>query len=127
MNLRQLAEQDLSVILEDSDNGFGWAVQLTDPLGDNNPLTGYSNDIGAAIDPETGQIVAGNVASVALRISSLAALGLPVPRGVADAGRKPWIVRFDDLQLKQWVFKIEETMPDRTLGMVVCILSAYAE
>ena len=85
MSIRQLAESDLGLILEDGDTGFGWPITVTDPSGAVRPLTGFSDDIAQIIDPDTGQAVSGRLASVALRISSILATGLTLPRGIADA------------------------------------------
>ncbi len=33
MSIRQLAESDLGLILEDEATGFGWPITVTDPSG----------------------------------------------------------------------------------------------
>ena len=127
MGLRTIAEQDLGVILEDSVTGFGWSIIVTDPSGNSGsgPLTGFSDDIAQIIDPDTGQAVSGRLASVALRISSLTLAGLGLPRGIADAGIKPWIVEFNDINGNPFKFKVSQSNPDRALGMVVLLLELY--
>lgn len=125
MNLRDLAEADLGVILEDSENGFGWSISLTDPNGTTAPLTGFSDDIAQVIDPETGQAVSGRLASVALRISSISLAGLGLPRGIADSNLKPWLVSFDDVNGNPYTFKVMQSNPDRAIGLVTLILEAY--
>lgn len=125
MGLRQIAETDLGLILEDTTTGFGYAIIVTDPAGTVRPLTGFSDDISQIIDPDTGQAVSGRLASVALRISSLTAAGLALPVGIADAGIKPWIVEFDDINGNPFKFKVSQSNPDRALGMVVCLLELY--
>ncbi len=127
MNLRQQAENDLEFILEDSSTGFGWTITLTDPSGTSSPLTGSSNDISQVVDPETGQVVSGRSASVALRVSSIFEAGFnSLPVGVADSSSKPWLAQFNDINGNSHTFKIIQTNPDRTLGIVTCILEAYA-
>lgn len=125
MSLRQLAETDLGLILEDGSTGFGWPITITDPAGNTGTLTGFSDDIAQIIDPDTGQAVSGRLASVALRISSLALQGLTLPRGIADAGSKPWIIEFDDINGNAFKFKVSESNPDRALGLVTCLLELY--
>ena len=125
MGLRQLAETDLGAILEDCVTGFGWPITVTDPSGTIAPLTGFSDDIAQVIDPDTGQVMSGRLASVALRISSLTAAGLALPQGVADATKKPWIIAFDDINGNAFTFKVSESNPDRALGMVICLLELY--
>lgn len=125
MGLRDLAEQDLGGILEDADSGFGWPITLTNPAGLTAPLVGFSDDISQAVDPDTGLIVSSRMASVALRLSSLYAAGFAMPRGVTSRDSLPWVVTFDDINGVPYTFKIRETAPDRTLGLVVCMLENY--
>lgn len=126
MGLRELAEQDLGAILEDDATGFGWPVTLTDPAGTVLSLVGFSDDISLAIDPDTGQLVSGRLASVALRTSTLYAAGLSLPRGVQDTTGRPWVVTFDDINGQPYTFMVRTSSPDRTLGLVVCILENYS-
>lgn len=125
MGLRQIAETDLGVILEDSTYGFGYSITVTNPAGTAQSLTGFSDDISQLIDPDTGQAVSGRLASVALRISSLTAAGLALPEGIADASVKPWLVAFDDINGNPFTFKVQQSNPDRAIGIVVCILELY--
>jgi hypothetical protein len=126
MNLRQQAEADLAFILEDSTTGFGWPITVTDPNGSSRPLTGSSNDIAQVVDPETGQVVSGRSASIALRVASLFEAGFnSLPVGISDRNSKPWLVAFDDINGNPHTFKVIQSNPDRTLGLVTCILEAY--
>lgn len=125
MSIRQLAESDLGLILEDGATGFGWPITVTDPSGAVRPLTGFSDDIAQIIDPDTGQAVSGRLASVALRISSLTLAGLGLPKGIADAGRKPWLIQFDDINGNPYKFKVSQSNPDRALGLVTLLLELY--
>ena len=147
MNLRRQAAADLRVILEDAAAGFGWPITVTDPSGTAVELTGFTADIGETIDPETGQLVSGRKASVAIAIESLRNAGLGLPRGIADGSSKPWRVSFDSEVYPLLTnagtkiltesgeeittggiaheFKISEVLPDRTAGVVVCFLEAY--
>jgi hypothetical protein len=124
MSLRDLAEQDLGATLEGVTD-FGWPVTVTDPAGTSVALVGQSTDIAQIIDPDTGQAVSGRLAAVALRVSSLTIAGLGLPVGIADAGSKPWVVEFDDINGAAYKFKVSHTNPDRALGIVVCILEPY--
>lgn len=124
--LREIAEQDLGVILESDEQGFRWPVTITDPDGNvSSGLYGFSNDIAQVIDPDTGQAVSGRLATISLRISSLTAQGLALPEGIADASSKPWLVAFDDINGNPFVFKVQESNPDRGLGLVFCFLELY--
>lgn len=125
MGLRQTAEADLSFILEDKVTGFGYDITVTDPLGSSAPLIGFSSDVALTIDPDTGQAVSGRRASVALRISSLITAGLELPRAIADSASKPWVVVFTDINGGSYTFKVQESHPDRALGIVTCMLELY--
>ena len=126
MNLRLQAEADLEFILEDSSTGFGWTITVTDPSGTSSPLTGASNDISQVIDPETGAVVSGRSASVALRVASIFEAGFnSLPVGIADSNSKPWLIQFNDINGNSHTFKVIQSNPDRGLGIVTLILEAY--
>lgn len=125
MNLREQGAADLVAIVEDDADGFGWPITVTNPAGTTAELVGLSTDIGQTIDPETGQAVIGRLASVALPTSRLAALALGIPRGIADASMKPWVITFNDIGGNAHTFKVREAMPDAALGIVTCILEKY--
>lgn len=126
MNLRQQAESDLQYILGDSVTGFGWPITVTDPNGTSGQLTGATTDISQVVDPETGQVVSGRSASVAIRTASIFGVGFnSLPVAVTDKNSKPWLVRFSDINGSSYTFKVIQSNPDRTLGIVTCILEAY--
>ncbi len=122
MNLRSAAEKDLSFILEDNVRGGGWEIRLTNPNGVSQDMIGWSVDISQAIDPDTGQLVMGRAASVALRSSSLT---IGTPAGIANSDSKPWTVEFDDINGNPYTFKVAVTNPDRGLGVISLMLEAY--
>ena len=128
MGLREIAEQDLGSILEDTENGFGWDITLTTPSGDSADLVGFSNDISLALDPETGQMVSGRIASVAIRNALIfeALPGAGLPLGIADSNAKPWLVSFADINGTSYTFRVAESDPDRSIGLVVLILELYS-
>lgn len=126
MNLRTLAGRDLERILGDEKAGFGWPIVLTGPSGFSAPLVGFSTDISAVVDPETGQVVSARTASVALPTSTIRALfNDRLPQGVTDTDRRPWVVEFADIGGESHTFKVVRSDPDRVLGMVVCTLELY--
>lgn len=123
--LRELAEADLSIIMEGDTFGPGWPITVTDPAGIVQPLKGLSSDISQLIDPDTGQAVSGRLATVAIRIQALIDVGLDLPVGIVDINSKPWIIQFDDINGNPYTFKVNESNPDRALGVVVCVLETY--
>lgn len=126
MGLRDLASADLMGILEDTRGGFGWSITLTDPAGYSAPVVGFSTDVATAIDPDTGLLISGRTASVALHFSSLRRAGfLTDPRGVSDSKSRPWVVQFADVQGRSYKFKVFRSNPDRALGMTTLELEDY--
>ena len=125
MSLRLIAEADLGIIMEDSTTGFGWDIAITSPDGASEDVTGFSNDISQLIDPETGAMVSGRMASVAIRISTLMTLGLNLPRGISNSASNPWLITFNDINGSSYTFKISQSNPDRALGVVTCMLEAF--
>ena len=121
-NLRTLAEADLATVLEDDAGGFGWPIKITDPEGNEGNLKGSAGDIGRLIDPDTGTALSGRFAGFTLRISSLTTAGLGLPKGISDETKRPWLIEFDDVNGSPHTFKVVESDPDRTLGVVTCIL-----
>lgn len=125
MSLRSTAEADTTRILEDNDTGFGWPITLIDPSDLETELIGYSNDIHEIIDPDTGVSVSGRKVSVALSISSIEAANIPLPYAIADEKTKPFVIKFNDNAGNEHIFKVMESNPDRTLGIITCILEIY--
>lgn len=126
MSLRQRATEDNRRFLEDSVAGFGWPVTITDPAGKSANLTGFTNDIHASFDPETGVLVSGRKVSVVLHQVALADAGLCIPVGVHDDSRKPWLVSFPDTNGNEQVFKISDALPDDAASLVACLLESYS-
>ena len=126
MNLRKIAETDLGRILE-SESGFRWPIQLTSPDGISKELMGLTNDIFHVIDPDTGMMVSGRTASIALRIETIdqAFPGKGLPKAIANTSEKPWRVGFSDINGSPHKFTVSESNPDRTIGILACILESY--
>ena len=124
MGLREQATLDAQTIIENTDD-FGAPVTLTDPAGTEYETKGLPNDIGVSIDPETGQAVSERRASVAFSMLTLDALDLELPVGVTSASAKPWRVSFADARGRLQTWKVVETQPDRTLGVIVCFLEIW--
>lgn len=123
--LREQAEADLAFLVEDP-NGFGWPVRVTDPGGAFADMVGLSGNISRLIDPDTGLFVSGNVAHITLRLTTLRTKGLGIPKAIADQSVKPWLITFDDILGKAYTFKVKQSFPDTTIGVVVCILESYS-
>ena len=126
MSLRSNAELDLAVILEEPDCG-GEPIILINPAGDAEAFVAQTGDIAQVIDPETGQALTGRLAHVSIRISSILAKGFALPRGIPQESSKQWLVVFLDHQDAVYRFAVQQSNPDRTLGIVTCLLEFYDE
>lgn len=122
MNLRNVATGDLNTILKID---FAVEILLTPPAGLTKTVTGYANDIAQVIDPDTGQIISGRVMSIAVTLRSLSEQNLEIPRGEMDESSNPWLVQFMDPDLKEYLFKVLSSNPDRALGIVTCELEFF--
>lgn len=125
MGLRAQAAADLQAIVEDDAAGFGWPVTLTSPSGATAALKGLATDVGVTIDTDTGLPVVGRRASVVFSRASLATAGIGTPVQVSEESRRPWVVEFADASGVSHRYKVIETMPDRALNALVCVLETY--
>ena len=125
MSIRETAKADAKAILNDGVHGFGWPITLIDPEGTEVSLTGFSNDVAEVIDPDTGVAVSGRIISIALVIQDLIDAGLKLPKAISDKAQKPWVVMFDDINGNSFTFKVQQSNPDRTLGIITCVLEFY--
>ncbi len=124
--LRQIAKQDLRDIMSDV-TGFLWPCTITNPEGDSVDFDCRSNDIWFKLDPGTGEIVTARQATVTVLTSELADAGFSDICGIAESTSKPWLVTVEDIDGTSAKYKVSETYPDRTLGLMVCILEGWTE
>ena len=122
MNLREQAEADLSLTLEDKDYGFGWECLIEDPSGNSDTFVVQSGDVHELFDTETGVPVSNRVAHVAVRISSLTEKGFSLPSKIANENSNIWKFTFKDVNGDNHKFTVAEARPDRTLGVALVIL-----
>lgn len=125
VNLLQQAETDLGAILGDGPGGDGLPITIIDPDGNTDVFNGLCTDISQIIDPDTGIAISGRSATISIRISLLIAAGFDIPVGIADAKGKPWVVEFENVNGVVYKFKVSQSNPDRTIGLVTCLLEAY--
>lgn len=122
MNLREIAERDLEITLEDDEKGFGIPATVTDPAGTSAILKVQAGDIHLVLDPGTDAEVNTRVAHISLRIKSLENAGLGLPRAEPDTDKNPWLFEFADANGHIRKFTVSDVKPDRTLGLVTVIL-----
>jgi hypothetical protein len=126
MNFLEIAQQDKAFTLKDSEFGFGTEITLKDPNLFTAVVTGRTNDISFAIDPNTGEAVSGRTVEITIDMQELEEKGFSsFPTAQSDKTKKPWIVEWTDTLGKSYSFTIQEANPDRTLGNVHCTLNFY--
>jgi hypothetical protein len=124
-NLRELAAADHRLIVEDVAGGFGRELTFVDPDGRKAVINGFWNDIGQAMDPMTGSMVAATVAFVRVTNGALRAAQLGVPVGVDDKDKNPWLVEYTDMGGRKHLCKIAEVRKDRSIDAVDCYLVSF--
>lgn len=126
MNFLEIAQQDKAFTLKDSEFGFGTVITITDPDSLTETVTGRTNDISFAIDPNTGEAVSGRTVTIEIDLQELEEKGFTgFPEHQSDKTKKPWIIEWTDQLNKTYAFTVQEANPDRTLGVVLCTLSFY--
>ena len=124
MSLLDTAAADLRAILADTVSGFSIPIRLISPTDQEITLNGLANDIGLTVDPETGQMVAGSTASVALPLAVIDEAGNGRPRAIASKTEKPWRVILTLPSGGEQTFKVSRGMPDN-FGCIVCFIETY--
>lgn len=124
-NLRELAAADHRRIVEDVAGGFGRELTFIDPEQRKAVVNGFWNDIGQAMDPMTGSMVAATVAFVRVTFGALREAGLGVPFGVAETEKTPWLVEYTDMGGRKHLCKIAEVRKDRSIDAVDCYLVSF--
>lgn len=122
MNIRELAEKDMELTLEDTVNGFAFACSITNPDKVTESFPVQSGDVHLLLENDTGIPVNNREAHVAIRISSLSAKGFEIPKAQPDESKNLWLFEFADIGGKLRKFTVLDVQPDRTLGLVVISL-----
>ncbi len=106
-------------------SGFVWPCVITSPESVSENFDCRSNDIHLSIDTGTGDTVTGRQASVVVLISDLINANFQTISGVANTSIKPWVVVFDSIDGIEGTYKVAETYPDHTAGLMVMLLESY--
>lgn len=111
MNLIEQAEKDLSITLEDKDNGFGVALQFQDNTKAYVELICQTTDIGFFQDMDTGMGIIGRNVEIVFRLSSSIALNIPYPT-------KQMIVKYFTTAGIESKLQVQDIAPDRKMGVI---------
>lgn len=126
MSLLAKAAADVRSILNDVGGGFAVPIAVVAPDGTTATINGLQTDVGLAIDPDTGVMVAGRKASIVISQADLAAAGLDIPQGVPDDDENPWLVRWTPPTGAEQTMKVVNALPDK-LGCLVLTVVSWRE
>lgn len=125
MSLMQRAQRDVARITTNNKH-FGGEVVIS-YKGVEYPANCFSNNIGQVFDADTGTVVSGQTATVAISVIELQSKSIPEPVAVYNENRDPYLIGFNDGLGRDFLFKVVDTYPDRTIGLIVCILERFKD
>lgn len=106
-------------------SGFGVDLVISTPDGlTTADVRGLASSHNLNVDPETGLFVNSKNIHFSVPEAELTDLGYPV-RVNNEVAIKGHLITFSDSAGISRTFKIDETMPDETLGLIVCVLGVY--
>lgn len=127
MSLTETAREVLGPIFNDSKTG-GDDCTITTPAGVvSDPFKVIGSDIHKFIDPDTGMMVSGRKVHVTLLLEELRDAGLDGIEAVADPSARPWLFTVANAAGEEETFKVSETNPDDTGGMINIFGEAYIQ
>lgn len=124
MGLIDQIKADIEQITSDQ-NEFGVQQEWIAPTGETATITGLFTKHHLAIDPETGKQINVKNAHCSFSEKFLVDAGYPVRNSDNEVSLKNHLVRILDSTGILWTYKIQEWFPDRTIGLIVCILGDY--
>jgi hypothetical protein len=125
MNLMDEAKQDILEITSDADNGFGKEITFTAPDNSEATVTGLHTKHHLGVDSDGNAINTKN-AHIAVSESLLTDQNYPVRNSKGEVSLRNHIVSVSDSTGTVCTYKIKETYPNESTGLIVCILSDYA-
>jgi hypothetical protein len=106
---------------------FASVVKLTSPAGVTRDVAAITNEVWQGLDPNSGNIVNGASASVAISLDALTKAGLGIPQNDHDRKAKPWRVELTLADGVARTYKITESRRDMTLGLIWYVLEHYQQ
>jgi hypothetical protein len=101
-------------------------VVIYDPNNNAEDFNAFICDAATTIDPVTGLPVAGKRVNVSVLYSDLKDKSFEGVHGVMTKTAKPWLVRFNDVVLgRDKVYKVVQSLPSNTVGLVSLVLEEY--
>jgi hypothetical protein len=107
-----------------NNGGFQVSMTLTPLIGSALPIVGLATKHNNSVNTDGLPINSKNV-HVSLVESYLVSLGLTVRNSAGEINMRNWKISFPDSSGITKNYVIQETMPDETIGVIVCILGDY--
>jgi len=124
MGLIEQAMSDVRQIMENS-NDFGVTITFTSPDADVAEVTGTHSKHHIGVD-EGGYPINSKNAHVTVAEASLTDLNYPIRNDSGEVSILRHRVQVSDSTGLAKEYVVKETLPDETLGIIVCILGDYA-
>jgi hypothetical protein len=124
VSLIERARKDVARILQNT-NEFASTVKLTSPAGVTRDVAAVTNEVWQGLDPNSGNIVNGAVASIAISLDALSKAGLGIPQNSRDTKAKPWLVEMTLADGAPRTYTVEESRRDMGLGVIWYVLGEY--
>lgn len=118
MSLFDDAAIELQEIIND-DIGATVACTITSPDGVFYAFNCRMSDISQTLDVNTRERISGRRIEISVSMIDLAEAGFESSRGIEKKTEKPWKVEFSNVISKEETYKVVETSPDSSLGIVV--------
>lgn len=129
MGLIERAQRDAKAFTTNT-NHFGVSITLTRPAAGVDPevsaeVTGYHIKHHTSWDPESGEVIDGKRAHIAVSESELTAQSYPVRNDNGEVDLLNHYVTVADSSGVGKQYITRQTFPDETLGLIVMILSDF--
>lgn len=124
MSLLNTIAADIKSITTNS-NEFGVSLSFRAPNGTTATVTGLATAHHLGIDPSTGGPVNSKHAHCSFSEAALTDEDYPVRNASDDVAMVGHRVTFTDSAGIERIYRINQTFPDETIGLIVCILGDW--
>lgn len=125
MSLLDRVRKDVARITQNT-NEFASAVKLTNPSGQFATVAALTGEVWQGLDPNSGNVVNGAVASIAISIEALTKANLGgIPHNSKNPTERPWRVELELADGVRYTYAINESRRDMTLGLIWYVLKRY--
>jgi hypothetical protein len=120
------AQRDIERITQDL-SGFGKAMVLIWPDGQELPIIGLHTKHHMAIDPETNLQINVKNAHASFSETPITLAGMSVRNAQREVSLAGFKIRAVDSAGLVWTYVVTSWFPDESIGLIVCILGDYEQ